>query len=46
MKIIEFYKMSQKPVLSLEIFPPRASYQVETIFETIEELRDLKNGFY
>ncbi|MGI6422749.1 MAG: methylenetetrahydrofolate reductase [NAD(P)H] [Syntrophomonadaceae bacterium] len=45
MKIIEFYKMSQKPVLSLEIFPPRASYPVETIFETIEELRDLKMDF-
>ncbi|NLO22227.1 MAG: methylenetetrahydrofolate reductase [NAD(P)H] [Syntrophomonadaceae bacterium] len=45
MKIIEFYKLSQKPVLSLEIFPPQASYPVESIFETIEELRDLKMDF-
>lgn len=45
MKIIEFYKRSQKPVLSLEIFPPQASYPVESIFETIDELRDLKMDF-
>ncbi len=45
MKIIEFYKRSPKPVLSLEVFPPRASYPIESIFETIEELRDLPMGF-
>lgn len=45
MKIIEFYQTSQKPVLSLEIFPPQASYPVESIFETIEELKDLRMDY-
>ncbi len=45
MKIIEFYKLSKKPVLSLEIFPPRANYPVESLFNTVEELRDLKPDF-
>ena len=45
MKIIEFYKLSEKPVLSLEIFPPHTSYPVESLFETVEELRDLKPDF-
>ncbi len=45
MKIIEFYKLSDKPVLSLEIFPPQANYPVESLFNTVEELRDLKPDF-
>ncbi|KUG03040.1 5,10-methylenetetrahydrofolate reductase [hydrocarbon metagenome] len=45
MKIIEFYKLSEKPVLSLEIFPPHTSYPVESLFETVEELRDLEPDF-
>ncbi len=45
MKIIEFYKLLKKPVLSLEIFPPQANYPVESLFSTIEELRDLEPDF-
>ncbi len=45
MKIIEFYKRSEKTVLSLEIFPPQANYPVDSLFNTIEELRDLEPDF-
>ncbi len=45
MKIIEFYKLTDDPVLSLEIFPPQASYPIESLFHTIEELRDLEPDF-
>lgn len=40
MKIIEYYKEKQ-PVLSLEIFPPKREYPLETVFFTVEELRKL-----
>ncbi|HZK43506.1 MAG TPA: methylenetetrahydrofolate reductase [NAD(P)H] [Syntrophomonadaceae bacterium] len=40
MKIGSFYEEG-KPVLSLEIFPPKPSYPLETIFETIDELQKL-----
>lgn len=44
MKIGEFYK-KDAPVLSLEIFPPKRDYPLETVFETIEELKNLNPKF-
>lgn len=44
MKIADFYK-EPGVVLSLEIFPPKADYPVETIYNTIEELKDLSPRF-
>lgn len=43
MKIKELYK--GKPVISLEIFPPRPEAPIDTIFNTIEALSDLRPGF-
>jgi len=45
MKVIEFYKLENPPVLSLEIFPPKPEYPLETLFNTIEELRNLHPDF-
>ncbi len=36
---------SKQPVLSLEIFPPRPDYPLETVFTTIEKLIRLHPGF-
>lgn len=33
------------PVLSFEIFPPKPEYPLETVFQTIEGLKDLKPDF-
>lgn len=44
MKIIELYR-DGKPVLSLEIFPPRLDYPLETVFATVNELTKLQPGF-
>lgn len=44
MKIIELYKKN-KPVLSLEVFPPRADYPLETVFQTVEELKKLEPAY-
>ncbi len=35
----------KKPVLSFEIFPPKPEYSLETVFKTIEGLKDLKPDF-
>lgn len=35
----------KKPVISFEIFPPKKDYSVETIFKTIEDLKDLSPDF-
>lgn len=35
----------KRPVLSFEIFPPKLEYPLETIFQTIEEIKDLKPDF-
>ncbi len=35
----------KKPVLSFEIFPPKPEYSLETVFQTIEEIKDLKPDF-
>ncbi|MEA1961650.1 MAG: methylenetetrahydrofolate reductase [NAD(P)H] [Bacillota bacterium] len=44
MKIKELYKQNQ-PVLSLEVFPPKANYSLETVFATLDQLQHLKPGF-
>jgi len=44
MKIIELYG-GEEPVLSLEIFPPKADYPLETVFTTLEHLRTLNPKF-
>lgn len=44
MKIIEKYGQG-KSVLSLEIFPPRLDYPLETVFKTISELTKLQPDF-
>lgn len=44
MKIIDLFK-GEGPVLSLEIFPPRRDYPLETIFATLDEMKKLKPGF-
>ncbi|HEX3011643.1 MAG TPA: methylenetetrahydrofolate reductase [NAD(P)H] [Syntrophomonadaceae bacterium] len=38
MKIIEMYK-AKRPLLSLEIFPPRSDYPLDTIFKTLDKLK-------
>ena len=43
MKIKEFFK--NKPVISLEIFPPKPEMPIDTIFNTIDALSDLKPAF-
>lgn len=35
----------RKPVISFEIFPPKKEYPVETIYDTVEALKDLKPDF-
>ncbi len=44
MKLVELYRR-EKPVLSLEVFPPRPDYPLETIFATLDALTKLEPGF-
>ncbi|NLG32447.1 MAG: methylenetetrahydrofolate reductase [NAD(P)H], partial [Syntrophomonadaceae bacterium] len=44
MKIIDLYRRGGV-VLSLEVFPPKIDYPLETIFQTISELTKLQPGF-
>lgn len=44
MKICELYRQ-KKPVISFEIFPPKATTPVETIFATLEELTRLNPDY-
>lgn len=43
MKIKELYK--NKPVISLEIFPPKPETPIDTVLDTIDALSDLKPAF-
>ena len=36
---------NKKPVISLEIFPPKQDTPINTIYETIDDLKDLKPDF-
>ena len=44
MRIKDLY-CSKQPVMSLEVFPPNPDYPLETIYRTIEALRDLQPDF-
>ncbi len=44
MKISEKFKY-KKPLVSFEIFPPKAGYPIDTIYKTIDELNDLNPDF-
>jgi len=44
MKISEIYK-KKKPVISFEIFPPKKSGSINSIFHTIDQLADLQPDF-
>jgi methylenetetrahydrofolate reductase (NADPH) len=43
MKIKELF--NNKPVISLEIFPPKPEAPIDTVLDTIAQLSDLKPGF-
>ena len=43
MSIVDFF--SQKTVFSFEVFPPRRNAPIETIYETLYELQDLRPDF-
>ncbi|MDR1521458.1 MAG: methylenetetrahydrofolate reductase [Streptococcaceae bacterium] len=48
MKIQDIYKQNKqakKPTISLEIFPPKKDGNIEIIYQTLEELGDLKPDF-
>jgi methylenetetrahydrofolate reductase (NADPH) len=44
MKISTFYQQ-KKPVISFEIFPPKIDSPLETVFQTIDDLKDLRPDF-
>lgn len=44
MRIADLYKW-EKPVLSLEVFPPRPEHSLKTVFTTLDGLRDVKPSF-
>jgi len=44
MKISQLLK-AKKPVISFEIFPPKPTYSLETIFRTLDELEELHPDF-
>ena len=43
MKAIELFE--KKPVLSFEVFPPKPDVPIESIYETLEALKDLRPDF-
>jgi methylenetetrahydrofolate reductase (NADPH) len=45
MKIRELYSGDGQPVLSLEVFPPSKSYTLESVFNTLDGLRELEPSF-
>ena len=44
MRIAEIYKR-EKPVLSLEVFPPKPGYSLKSVFRTLDGLSDLDPSF-
>ena len=45
MKIRDLYREDGPPVLSLEVFPPSKSYTLESVFTTLDGLRELEPSF-
>lgn len=44
MRIKDFYQQ-EKPVVSFELFPPKKEGAIDTIYQTLEELKDIKPDF-
>jgi methylenetetrahydrofolate reductase (NADPH) len=44
MKIRDMFK-EKKPTISFEVFPPKSNFPIETIYDTIESLKDLNPDF-
>lgn len=44
MKIIDLFN-NKKPVISFEIFPPKTDTPLETIYDTLEQFKELKPDF-
>ncbi len=44
MHIVDLFN-KKKPVVSFEIFPPKPDYPVDTVFNTLEKLKDLSPDF-
>ena len=44
MKIKDMFKDGRQ-VFSLEIFPPKRDYPIETIYKTLDELKDIRPDF-
>lgn len=44
MKIRDMFK-EKSPTVSFEVFPPKKDYPIESIYETIDQLEDLKPDF-
>lgn len=44
MKITELYQ-HKKTVISLEVFPPKSDSPIETVYQTVDELSDLRPDF-
>lgn len=44
MRIADLYKW-ERPVLSLEVFPPKPEHSLKTVFRTLDGLRDIEPSF-
>lgn len=44
MKIAEMFKQG-KPILSFEVFPPKPEFPIETVYQTVEKIKDLNPAF-
>ena len=44
MKIAQLFN-DERTVFSFEVFPPKRDHAIDTIYETLDELQDLKPDF-
>lgn len=45
MRIVDMFRDSDKPLVSLEIFPPKVNYPLDTVFNTLSSLNELKPAY-
>lgn len=45
MKIVEMFRNNDKPLVSLEIFPPKVNYPLDTVFSTLDSLNELQPAY-
>ncbi|HHW61407.1 MAG TPA: methylenetetrahydrofolate reductase [NAD(P)H], partial [Syntrophomonadaceae bacterium] len=45
MKIKELFDRGMGPLISLEVFPPKANYSLATVFDTLDRLQVLKPDY-